>query len=102
MSTSISRGPFRKLGVRPTARSTRFTSASRRTGPPFQAIAATRFQNGGLRRESHRIRPVERRRREDRGDAGDFVERGLDVRAAVAEVGAESEKSEPRAGGAAQ
>ena len=47
MSTSISRGPFRKLGVRPTARSTRFARASRRTGPPFQAIAATRFQNAG-------------------------------------------------------
>jgi len=47
MSTSISRGPFRKLGVRPTVRSTRFTRASRRAGPPVQAIAAARFQNAG-------------------------------------------------------
>ena len=47
MSTSISRGPFRKLGVRPTARSTRRVSASSRSGVPVHGIAATMFQNGG-------------------------------------------------------
>ena len=51
MSTSISRGPFRKLGVRPTVRSTRFTCASRRAAPPVQGIAATAFQNGRLLRD---------------------------------------------------
>ncbi len=44
---SISRGPLRKLGVRPTVRSIAFTSRSNRAGEPVQAMAATAFQNGG-------------------------------------------------------
>ncbi len=47
MSTSISRGPLGKLGVRPTARSTAFTSRSSRAAEPLQATAATAFQNAG-------------------------------------------------------
>jgi hypothetical protein len=47
MSMSISRGPLTKLGVRPTIRSIRLTSARRRAGDPVQAIAATAFKKGG-------------------------------------------------------
>ncbi len=44
---SISRGPLRKLGVRPIACSIPWISRSRRAGEPVQAMAATAFQNGG-------------------------------------------------------
>ena len=47
MSRSISRGPFGKEGVRPTASSMRWSSRSRAAGERSQATAATAFQNGG-------------------------------------------------------
>ena len=46
---SISRGPLRKLGVRPTVFSTRWVRASSASGRPDQAIAATAFQKTGWR-----------------------------------------------------
>jgi len=50
MSMSISRGPLRKLGVRPTAFSMSWVARSRPSAVPFQRIAATAFQNGRWRR----------------------------------------------------
>lgn len=47
MSTSISRGPLAKLGVRPTARSAAFVTARRPSGVPDQRTAATAFQKNG-------------------------------------------------------
>jgi hypothetical protein len=47
MSTSISRGPFRKLGVRPTRRSTDCAARSRAAAVPVQRIATAAFQNAG-------------------------------------------------------
>jgi hypothetical protein len=44
MSTSISRGPLEKLGVRPTSRSTDCVAASRARAVPPQRIAAAAFQ----------------------------------------------------------
>jgi hypothetical protein len=44
MSTSISRGPWRKLGVRPTLLSTSRSARSSRTADPSQAMTATAFQ----------------------------------------------------------
>lgn len=48
---SISRGPLRKLGVRPTARSTACVARSNSPGVPVQRIAATAFQNAGCARK---------------------------------------------------
>jgi hypothetical protein len=47
MSTSISRGPFRKLRVRPTRRSTSWQSRSSARALPLQEISVTRFQKSG-------------------------------------------------------
>lgn len=44
MSTSISRGPFAKLGVRPTRRSTDWAARSRPAAVPLQRIASAAFQ----------------------------------------------------------
>jgi hypothetical protein len=44
MSTSISRGPFTKLNVRPTRRSTDCAARSSWTGVPLQRIATAAFQ----------------------------------------------------------
>ena len=41
---SISRGPLRKLGVRPTVFSMRCVARSSRAAEPLQRIAATAFQ----------------------------------------------------------
>ena len=43
---SISRGPLRKLFVRPTVRSVACVACRRRSGVPVQRIAATAFQKG--------------------------------------------------------
>jgi len=43
---SISRGPLRKLFVRPTRRSTPLSADSKAEGDPSQRIAATAFQKG--------------------------------------------------------
>jgi hypothetical protein len=47
MSTSISRGPLAKLGVRPTTRSTACVRRSSPAGVPGQRIMATAFQKKG-------------------------------------------------------
>jgi hypothetical protein len=47
MSTSISLGPFRNVGVRPTRRSTLRTARSSATGVPRQSISTTAFQKSG-------------------------------------------------------
>lgn len=47
MSTSISRGPFTKLGVRPTRRSTDCAARSRPRAVPLQRIATATFQKAG-------------------------------------------------------
>ncbi len=44
MSTSISRGPFTKLGVRPTRRSTDCAALSSWPAVPLHRIAAAAFQ----------------------------------------------------------
>jgi hypothetical protein len=44
MSTSISRGPFGKLGVRPTSRSTDCVARSSAAAVPLHRIAAAAFQ----------------------------------------------------------
>ncbi len=47
MSTSISRGPFGKVGLRPTDRSTDCVRRSSAAGPRLHRIAATAFQKSG-------------------------------------------------------
>jgi hypothetical protein len=47
MSTSISRGPFTKLGVRPTRRSIDCAARSRPVAVPLQRIATATFQKAG-------------------------------------------------------
>lgn len=44
MSTSISRGPLRKVGVRPTSRSTDCVARSSPGAVPLHQIAAAAFQ----------------------------------------------------------
>ena len=44
---SISRGPFRKLGVRPTAASIDWSVRNRRSADWLQRMATTAFQNAG-------------------------------------------------------
>jgi hypothetical protein len=47
MSTSISRGPFTKLCVRPTRRSTACAARSSPLAVPLQRIATATFQKSG-------------------------------------------------------
>jgi hypothetical protein len=51
MSTSISRGPFTNVGVRPTRRSTVRVIRRSSPGVPLQAISTAAFQKSGWSRK---------------------------------------------------